>query len=254
MTQLRPGLLIATIIFAIFAVYAYLATATYRTNAILVVDSSNPSSHALPEPLEAARRLSEAILDRAMLERLSLERAHSSAPGARAEAAMAVRQALEIGTSDGHTFSISYRDVDAERVQRACNQLAHYAAERAPLVLLDRNAERALEFKRQRQTQELAGFLALHPQVAAEGFDAGPKSEERDPALAAFHAEKASLERRLLELEAGRRSDNPYLEAADSDPKILRRRLAEIEGALRARKKAIEEKPAAGSALTGIAR
>src|SRR6478609_4875333 len=242
MSQVRPGILIATIIFAIFAAYAYLAPATYRTSALLVVESVTPATPAkLPEPLEAARRLSEAILDRTLLERLSKERAASDAPEARAAAASQVRQSLEIDTSDAHSFSISYRDTDKDRVQRACNDLAHHALELAPTVLADRAAEREAELKRQQQTQELAAFLALHPEAAAEAPPTG-QSPDNDLALSAFHAEKANLEKRLAELESGKGSDNPYLDARDKDPTLLRRRLAEINSALTTRRDAFNAK------------
>ncbi|HKO48386.1 MAG TPA: hypothetical protein VJV79_11710 [Polyangiaceae bacterium] len=242
MSQIRPGILIAIIVFAVFAAYAYLAPTTYRTQALLLVESATPSVPSkLPEPLEAARRLSEAILDRVMLERLVKERAVSDAPEARAAAASQVRLSLEIDTSDAHAFSISYRDTNRERVQRACNDLARRALELAPLVLVDRSAERESELQRQRQTQELAAFLALHPEAAAETPVTG-ESPEKDPALSAFHAERANLEKRLLELGSGRASDNPYLEARESDPTLLRRRLAEINSALSARREAFNAK------------
>ena len=243
MSQIRPGILIASIIFAVFAAYAYLAPATYRTSALLIVESATPSVPAkLPEPLEAARRLSESILDRVMLERLAKERAVSDAPEARAAAASQVRLSLEIDTSDARTFSISYRDTNKERVQRVCNDLAHHAFEVAPLVLFDRSAERERDLKRQQQTQELAAFLALYPEAAAETPPSAGQSPDKDPALSAFHAEKAILERRLQELGSGRASDNPYLDARESDPTLLRRRLAEIDSALSARRQAFETK------------
>ena len=241
MSQIRPGILIAIIVFAVFAAYAYLAPTTYRTSALLLVDSATPSQPAkLPEPLEAARRLSEAILDRVMLERLVKERATSDAAEARAAAANQIRLSLEIDTSDAHAFSISYRDTNRERVQRACNDLARRAFELAPLVLADRSAERESELKRQRQTQELAAFLALHPEAAAETPAGQPP--EKDAALSAFHAEKANLEKRLLDLGSGRVSDNPYLDPKESDPTLLRRRLAEINSALNARREALSAK------------
>jgi len=243
MPQIRPGILIAIIVFAVFAAYAYLAPATYRTSALLVVDSATPALPAkLPEPLEAARRLSEAILDRAMLETLAKERAASNAPEARAVAASLVRRSLEIDTSDAHNFAISYRDTDQGRVQRACNALAQHAFELAPLVLVDRSAEHAIDLKRQQQTQALAAFLALHPEAAAEAPPSGSQSPDKDPALSAFHAEKANLEKRLLDLGNGRASDNPYLEPAESDPALLRRRLAEINAALSTRRDAFNAK------------
>ncbi|HEY4106991.1 MAG TPA: hypothetical protein VGM44_23990, partial [Polyangiaceae bacterium] len=244
MSQVRPGLLIAIIVFAVFAAYAFLAPATYRAQALLVVDSGAPASSAnLPEPLEAARRLSEGILDRKMLEQLSRERAGSSAPEAQARAASSVRESLEIDTSDAHSFSISYQDSERTRAQRVCNLLTHHAVERAPQVLVDRSAENAAERVHQQQTQELAAFLALHPQVAAEQPAVG-LPPDRDPALSAFHAEKANLEKRLQELDGGATSDNPYLDPNESDPKMLRRRLAEINAALAARKTALDAKPA----------
>ena len=242
MSQVRPGILIAVIVIAVFAAYAFLAPATYRTSALLVVDSVNPAaSAALPEPLEAARRLSEAVLDRAMLERLANERAGAGPLAARAEAASLVRHSLEIDTSDAHAFSISYEDTDQDRVQRVCNDLAHHAVARAPLVLAERNADRAEETKREQHTQELAAFLALHPEAAAEAPPGGERSADKDPALFAFHAEKANLERRLREIERGTGSDNPYLDPVQSDPNLLRRRLVEINTALNARHAALDD-------------
>ncbi len=244
MTQIRPGALIAIIVFAVFAAYAYLAPATYRTSALLVVESAGAGPPAnMFQPLEAGRRLGEAILDAKTLASLSAERAGSSAPEARAQAASLVRHALEIDTSDGHTFSIGYRDQDPARTANACNLLAKRAAEVAPQVLVDRTAERAADLKRQQQTQELAAFLALHPQVAAEAPPAPDKSPDQDPALSAFHAEKANLDKRILEIESGIVSDNPYVDAKDSDIALLRRRQAEIETAVTARRAALEAKP-----------
>lgn len=244
MSRVRPGILIAMIVFAVFATYAYLAPATYRTSALLIVESATPSQPAkLPEPLEAARRLSERVLDRVMLERLAKERATSQAAGTWTAAASQVRQSLEIDTSDAHAFSISYRDTDKARVQRACNDLARRAVELAPLVLVDRSAEHENELRRQQQTQELAAFLALHPEAASEAQPSDGQSPDKDIALLAFHAEKASLEKRLAELAAGRGTDNPYLEARESDPTFLRRRLAEIDTALSARREVFNTKP-----------
>jgi Mrp family chromosome partitioning ATPase len=176
-----------------------------------------------------------------MLERLARERAASDAPQARAAAASQVRQSLEIDTSDAHAFSISYRDTNRDRVQRACNDLTRHALELAPSVLVDRSAERESERKRQQHTQELAAFLALHPEAAAETPPAG-QSPDKDPALSAFHAEKANLEQRLQQLERGRASDNPYLDARENDPTLLRRRLVEINSALSARRDAFTSK------------
>ncbi len=239
MSQFRPGILIAIIVFAVFAGYAFLVPATYRANAVFVVESAPPASSAeMPEPLEAARRLSEAILDRKTLEQLSSERAGSTDPAAQAQAAGNVRKALEIDTGDAHAFSLSYKDSDPDRTQSACNRLAKRAVEVAPQLLVDRSAERALDMKRGQQTQELAAFLSLHPEVAAAPPPSGDSSPDKDPALSALNAEKVILEHRILELEAGQGSDNPYSDPVMSDPKLLKRRLAEIDSGLTARKQA----------------
>ena len=252
MSQVRSGILIAVVVFAVFAAFAFLAPATYRTSALVVLDAPAGAADSLPEPLEAARRLSESILDRAMLERLSTERAGSSAPEARANAANSVRRSLEIDTSDARAFSISYKDTSAARAQRVCNELAKHAVERAPQVLIDRSAERALDAKRTEQTQQLALFLAQYPQVAADAPASSDKSPDKDPALSAFRAEKAVLERRILELESGIASDNPYVDPKESDLKLLRRRLSEIDSASTARSLALEAKPAASVLLPEV--
>ncbi|MEO8904972.1 MAG: hypothetical protein ABI488_21230 [Polyangiaceae bacterium] len=245
MSQFRPGILIAIIVFAAFAGYAFLVPATYRANAVFVVELAAPATSAdVLEPIEAARRLSETILDRKMLEELSSERAGSNDPSARAQAAGNVRKALEIDTGDAHAFSLSYKDSDPNRTQSTCNRLAKRAVEVAPQLLLDRSAEHALDMKRGQQTQELAAFLSLHPEVAAAVPASGDVSPDKDPALSALNAEKNNLEHRISELETGRGSDNPYSDPVMSDPKLLKRRLAEIESGLNARKQAFAAKPA----------
>src|SRR6478736_530968 len=244
MSQVRPGIFVAVIVFTVFAAYAYLAPATYRTSGFFAVNAgSGGGTVTLPEPLEAARRLSEAVLDRKTLGALSRDRAASSDPEAQALASSAVRRGLEIETSDGHSFVLSYRDSDAARAQRACNALIDHAVELAPLVLLDHRAERALDLKRQEQTQELTAFLALHPQVAAEPPPTGLTSPDKDPIFSAFQGEKANLEHRILAIESGTLSDNPYVDPRDSDLKLLRRRLVEIDSVLTARRAAFEAKP-----------
>ncbi len=248
MSQFRPGILIAIIVFAVFAGYAFLVPATYRSNAVFMVEAASPATSVdMPEPLEAARRLSEAILDRKTLEQLASERAGSKEPEAKAQAAGGVRKALEIDTGDAHAFSLSYKDSDPARTQSGCNRLAKRAVEVAPQLLVDRSAEHALDMKRGQQTQELAAFLSLHPEVAAAAPPSGEVSPDKDPALSALNAEKSSLEHRILELESGQGSDNPYADPVMSDPKVLKRRLAEIESGLNARKQAFAVKPATTS-------
>ncbi len=246
MSQVRPGVLIAIVAFALFAAYAFFSPATYRATALVVVESAASAPLVnIPEPLEAGRRLVEGVLDRKTLAVLSRERASTTAPEAVASAASVVRNSLDIGTSDSRAFSISYRDTDKLRAQRVCNKIADRAAERAPKVFVDRAFEHALDAKRQVSVQELAAFLALHPQVAMETSPAGTPPVEKDSGVSALNAEKANLEHRLVELENGVGSDNPYQDPAYSDVSLLKRRAAEINTALAAHRDALSaEAPA----------
>ncbi|MEO7035165.1 MAG: hypothetical protein ABI548_14705 [Polyangiaceae bacterium] len=243
MSQVRAGVLIAIIVFAAFATYAFLAPAIYQTSALLVVDPVSSASLAnWPEPLEAARRLNEAVLDRSTLDKLSRARAGSSASGAIAQAATEAHEALAVDSSDGHTFSIGYKDSDASRAQRVCNELAQHAVSLAPQVLADHTTERAADLKRQEDTQALVAFLAVHPQVAAETPPAADQSPDMDPAISALQAEKSNLERQILRVESGHGSDDPYVDPKQSDVTLLKRRLAEINTGLATRREALASK------------
>jgi Mrp family chromosome partitioning ATPase/capsular polysaccharide biosynthesis protein len=248
MSQLRIPGLIGALVFAAFVAFAFLSPATYRTTAVLVVEPTGPGVE-LPAPLEAARRLHEAVLDRNVLEELTRASSKSVAE---------LQAALEIDTGDSKTFSISFRDGDAERVQRVCNQLARHAVERAPSALAARDggSTRAVEAERQRRTQELTTFLTTHPEVLAQASAPGKSTPDSDRMTQALRAERARLEQKLLSAtEVGpATSDNPYVDPPESgpDPATLRRRMAEIDTALLVRQKAASqgEQPRSVSAET----
>lgn len=236
MSQLRNSALIAGLVFAAFVAFAFLAPATYRATALISIEPASPSAE-LPAPLEAARRLHEAVLDRQMLERLARERAAASVSE--------IQSALEIDTTDGKSFSIAYRDGDAARAQSICNQLARHAVERAPKALdkAGNSPERTLEAERQRRTQELTRFLSEHPEVVAESTSEGKSTPDTDRMTQALRAERARLERKLLSAAEVVKSDNPYVEPSEvDDAETLRKRMAEIDTALLLRQKAAAEK------------
>jgi len=159
--------------------------ATYRTNAVVVVDSASPAALLkLPEPLEAARRLSEGVLDRPMLDNLSRERASSAA----ARRARSGHEQRSPGTRDRHERCphVQHQLPGHRQSARAtCLQPARASRRRDCAACADRSERRSsrTDLRRQQRTQELAAFLALHPQVASEASPSGDRSVDKDPVL-----------------------------------------------------------------------
>jgi Mrp family chromosome partitioning ATPase/uncharacterized protein involved in exopolysaccharide biosynthesis len=226
-------------VFAVFAAYAFLSPATYRTSALVHVEPIGSATAAtLPAPLEAARRLREVVLARDVLERLAGEAAVED----RLAAASRIRDGLQIDTIDSRVFSVSYKDSEPARAQRLCNQLARQAAERAPRALLPPRSteERQQESERDQRSSELVAFLAAHPEVQQAPAPSGSPPRE-DAALTALRTERARLAQRLAALSAP--SDNPYQEPADVTlpPEQIKRRIAEIDHVIASRRRVIEQ-------------
>ena len=168
-SALALGGLALVVVFASFAAYAFLTPPVYRTSAQVAIDSGGNVASTLT-PLEAARRLHEAVLDRDVLSRFSNEQAPSAAPEARIQIARAIQAAFQIDSVDGRTFNVSFRDSDRNRAARRCNELAARAIERGPRLLAPGRSEEAdkLEAERRKRLNELVAFLAAHPELAAE--------------------------------------------------------------------------------------
>jgi Mrp family chromosome partitioning ATPase len=237
------GVAAAAAIFAGFVAYAFLAPATYRTTAQLVLE---PTAGAkLPGPEELAQSITKSALDDETLRSLVSEAVGPD--GDKAAAALRIRSAFELDTADGRTFNLTFSDRTAERTRAIATHLARRAAERLP-KLLTVPVARPVDERRQR-TLELSAFLAEHPEVA----DAPLSPEETAPADAASDPVVSALqaERRQLEAELAARgkpgSDNPYDDpnALDVDGNKLERRLAEINSALAARTKSLKRAPSA---------
>ncbi|HWA71770.1 MAG TPA: hypothetical protein VG937_05540 [Polyangiaceae bacterium] len=251
----RPFLVagcVAGLVFTVFVAYAFLTRATYRTTALVEVEPIGAAPAAPPAPLEAGRRLREAVLVRDVLARLAKELAPSG--DAQDAAASRIRDALQIDTIDSRVFSVSYKDSDPAQAQRLCNLLARQAAERAPRALLPARSadERQQESERDQRAADVVAFLAAHPEVAlqaapsASGSPAAPPKE--DAALSALRTERARLAQRLEALSAT--SDNPYAEPEDSTlpPEQIKRRIAEIDGVVASRRRAMEQPGARAAA------
>jgi hypothetical protein len=224
------GALVGVIVAGAFVGYAFLSPAVYRASAIVEVWPSNPQSPARVEPLEGARRLHDAILDRDVLETIAKERAASTSGQPQAELASGIESALKVDTLDGATYTLSFFDSDRARAAKTCNWLASRLAERAPHVLGPDTAreDRAIEGERRRRVNAVVTFLAAHPELA--GLDSQSAASD-------LISEKKRIEARL---EAAKKA-SPSASAADEDPALLGKRLAELNAAIQARS---NEKPA----------
>jgi Mrp family chromosome partitioning ATPase len=242
MAEAWIGVAGAAAMFAAFVAYAYLAPATYRTTAQLILQPASKDAK-LPNADELARSVERAALDDATVRSLAAEAAGPG--GDKAATARRIRNAFELDTADGRTFNLTFSDGSAERTQSVVNRLARQAANQIP-DLLAATAPRPVDERRKR-TAELGTFLAEHPELADAPLAPEEKApdEASDPVSAALRAERKQLETELAaRKKAG--SDNPYddpaaLELAGDK---LQRRLNEINTALAARSKALKRSPA----------
>jgi Mrp family chromosome partitioning ATPase len=225
----------AALTFIAFVAYAFLATPTYRTSAQVVIEPTGNEASPL-SPLEAARRLHEAVLDRDILSRFANEQLPGAAADAHIQIARSIQAAFQIDSVDGKNFSVTFRDSDKERVERRCNELAARAVERGPRLLAPEHSEESkkLENERRQRVNELVAFLTAHPDLATVSKGKEATSDNTDAEL---RAERARLEARLAPRPAPGNSDNPYADPAtvDVDTPALTRRLAEINAAIAAR-------------------
>jgi Mrp family chromosome partitioning ATPase len=241
MAEAWIGVAGAAAMFAAFVAYAYLAPATYRTTAQLILQPASKDAK-LPNADELARSVERAALDDATVRSLAAEAAGPG--GDKAATARRIRNAFELDTADGRTFNLTFSDGSAERTQSVVNRLARQAANQIP-ELLAATAPRPVDERRKR-TAELGTFLAEHPELADAPLAPEEKApdEASDPVSAALRAERKQLETELAaRKKAG--SDNPYddpaaLELAGDK---LQRRLNEINTALAARSKALKRAP-----------
>ncbi len=214
-------------IFAVFLAYAYLSRATYRTTALVVVEPPLGSTARLPAPLEATRRLHEAVLRRELLQQLTAELAASGSDQDRIAAASRIRESLQVDTIDSREFAISYSDSDAARAQRFCNLLAKKAMEQAERALVPEQQAPPTESARDQRVAELVAFLAAHPDIGASEGAGGQAQNRNEDTIKLLQSEK----RRLVAQLANAQSDNPYGDPAETklSNEQIQRRLNEID-------------------------
>ncbi len=207
------------LVFAAFVAYAFLAPATYRTSALVEVVRRPNATAPSVAPVQAARRIHEAVLDREALSKLSAQRAADA--DAQNQLASHLESALRIDSIDARTFVVSFRDSDRRRATSTCNWLAERVKERAPRVLAATGAPANASDRERRR--RLAAFLATHPELAPDAktllahkalLELLSSKEQLDSRAVAEHVAqlKTALDARIGEL-AKQRSDSAKAEA-----------------------------------------
>jgi hypothetical protein len=208
---------VALLTWLAFLAYAFLSPATYRATAQVALESSSGTEITTKGPLEAARRLQEAVLDRDLLQKLAAEQAPDASSEVHIQIARAIRAAFQIDSLDSRTFTVSYKDQDGFRAASRCNALAERAVVRGPLAFAQESGaeQRTRETEWRRAVDRLVAFFAAHPELVNEAPAAGaaPSPSFVDTARE-LRAERARIEAQLSARASPARSDNPYGEAA----------------------------------------
>ncbi|MFZ5892882.1 MAG: hypothetical protein ACOY0T_17610 [Myxococcota bacterium] len=226
---------VAVFIFSPFVAYAFLSRAVYRTTALVRVKPAADAKIQLPPPLEAARRLRDAVLDGELIERLARDKSSASVAEARD-----LRVDFELDTIDSQSFSVSFRATDPVRARDMCNRLARRTVQSAPQALTTSVDE---ETERSQRVDELVAFLASHADAAAPAGSAlavnsaqAREQAREELARATLRSERARLAQKLEAAAALPGSDNPYADQEQS-PELMKRRIAEIDRLLATRPK-----------------
>jgi Mrp family chromosome partitioning ATPase len=123
------GVLIAVALLLLLVPAARVASSSFE----VLLEGRAPET--APLPLESARNLREAMLDRETVLRLTRESAGQGASDeALVDAAARVDRAIDVVTADGKTFHVVVSDVDGERAARVSKELAALAVARAAVA------------------------------------------------------------------------------------------------------------------------
>lgn len=245
---LLAGLLTFALVLGIFIAYAYLAPATYRTSALVTVETVGGARAALPPPREAAQRLKRALVRPEILTAISNGVLPTASPAQTTELHDHLRTRTEIETADSSTYRVSCLLPAARLAEHACNAMATKLVGLAPDVLDPGPSpeDEAKDKARQRRTDELVAFLAAHPELSAQPSPApdvpsGLPTEAKDRTLMLLRQERAQIEARLAASRLPPTTDNPYDDpnALLAETTLLKRRLAEINGSLQSRRTAL---------------
>jgi Mrp family chromosome partitioning ATPase len=119
--------LLATVIALVLVPVTHVSSSTVE----LVLELGAANGRVLP--LEMARNLREAILDRKTVERLAGN--EGADDQAMLDAASRLERGVDLMTLDGHTYFVVVRDSDATWAKRASDELAMLVVARAPEVV-----------------------------------------------------------------------------------------------------------------------
>jgi Mrp family chromosome partitioning ATPase len=235
----------AFLVFLGFVGYGLLAPTTYRASALIVLKPIAERPLVLPSVPSPSQRLRDAAVDPEILLQVAHALELGSGPSGQAAAKAAVDARLEVLTPRPNTFEFSFKAATAAGAEKATNLLARHAATRATTALSpaapDENAAR--EAARSKSANELAAFMALHPELGPSSPSVMPVAPKEAPDTegSALRAERDQIRAKLAQLtDASADSDNPFGAgaAAAAEVKRMRRRMAEIEQSLASRKRA----------------
>jgi Mrp family chromosome partitioning ATPase len=215
--------------------YAFFSPAVYRTSSVVLIEPVQAKDASALGPLEASRKLHEAVLDREALERLAKEQAPSATTEAHIQIARSIQNGFQIDSVDGRSFTISVRDADRSRVAERCNWLAARAVARGPEVLAPEPVAALADdaAARQKRVGELMTFLAQHPEILGDGTEKRAAPTTKVLSDADLRAERDQIQKRLAKGATDASSDNPYADRAPSEQVTqLVQRLAQINAKL----------------------
>ncbi len=231
-------------VFAAFAAYAYLAPATYETQAAVQLQVSDSGTKDLPAPAEASQHLQNAILTPRTLTQLANQNKIES-PDRRLEFAQRLRNGIIVSSADAKNYRITCQAPDADLTQSICNQLAE-SATKALTTLIAKPHESAEDAKRKKKLEELLAFVAAHPEASQTTKPEDEQKPEQprhtvanDPLLATLNTERATAAKQLSELEAVDPS-NPYADNIGQEIVAARSRLAAVDRAIVDRQAALK--------------
>ena len=229
-------------VFSGFAAYAYLATATYRTAAVVRVEVPVGSGRYLRPPVESSQRLRDAVIEGGALTAMAADQGIDT-PDGRLEFAQRIRDGVSIESADGKNFRITCEAPSAKQAQSLCEGLARAAVPVLPETATHETAATENQ-ERKEKLAELLAFVTEHPEVSQRS-SSDPKEERAsqpaqhdDALLRALESERSSAQGQLEKLKAIDPS-NPYADGLDEEIAAAHRRVYELDRTIRNRRAAL---------------
>jgi Mrp family chromosome partitioning ATPase/capsular polysaccharide biosynthesis protein len=224
--RLFSYVLLACIVFAAFAAYAFLTNSVYKATAVVGMPPSAP----LPPPGELARRFHDAVVDGELLEQIAREGENVS----EVVATNRLPNAVEVSALDARTFIVSFSDSAPERAQHLCNWIAQRIVRATGSMLATAPPGDSSKTKPvQRLTEQLNALLESSPSASSAQPPADAPAAP-DLVGSVLQAERVRLSRRIEQLST---VANPY-DAPELDS--VKRRIGELDRAIVARRQSLQ--------------